>query len=147
MSSRLELFTCYKTCKVCFSSHFLFPHLDIRAMKYSSGVFPFFPALGHLYFLNLAYKGAGKASLLFALETKAYFTVPHSGFLLQLSREQTQQGCNNSEKFTALKVNQSPSHPAVTVTGFNKAACYNFHCHAFSTGKFTLPQTRSNCVC
>lgn len=119
---------------VCVSSHFLFPPLAIRAMKYSSGVLPFFPALGHPYFLNLAHEGAGKASSLFALETKAYFTVSHSAFLLQLSREQTQQGCNNSEKFTALKVNQLPSCPAVTVTGFNKAACYHFHCHAFSTG-------------
>lgn len=115
----------------CFSSRFLFLHLDIRAMKYSFGFFPFFPALGHPYFLNLAYEGAGRASSLFPLETKADCTMAHSGCLLQLSREATQQGCNNSEKFTALKVNQSPTSPAVIVTGFNKAACYNSHCHAF----------------
>lgn len=102
-------------------------------MKYSFGFFPFFPALGHPYFLNLAYEGAGRASSLFPLETKADFTMAHSGYLLQLSREATQQGRNNSEKFTALKVNQSPTSPAVIVTGFNKAACYNSHCHAFST--------------
>lgn len=102
-------------------------------MNYSWGFFPFFPALGHPYFLNLAFESAGRTSSQFALETKAHFTVSHSGYFLQLSREETRQGCNNSEKFTALKGNQSPTHPAVTVTGFNKAACYNFHCHAFST--------------
>lgn len=137
VSSRLRLLPWYKICyshavksAMCFSSHFLFLHFHVRTMRYLFFP-PSFPSSTGIPVFS--WPSTLRKDQLFPLGRKVYCTVTHRTYYCTAEQGGYAAGKQQFRKIHCVVSKSVTNTPVYHVTGFNKVACYNFHCHAFST--------------